>query len=293
MIFSMTGFGRGEASASGFRITAEARTLNNRFFDFSLRSPRSLQNFENELREFCRGRIQRGKLSLTLMETRGAEAPTAARIDAAAAHRLAHELTALAGELGLHSGVALEHLLNFPELLVQAEDPVVSDLLLQLSREAAGMALTDLCRMREAEGRNLALDMQGRLDIIEKNLGEIELLQKDLPTRTFDKLRERIKRVVVPQAYDEYRLEMELAILVDRLDITEECVRLRGHLQAFRRTLELPEGTAGKRLEFLLQELHREANTIGSKTSSLDVSHLTVRIREEIERLREQVQNIE
>jgi len=121
----------------------------------------------------------------------------------------------------------------------------------------------------------------------------VENRQGDVPARAMEKLRDRVKRLVLPQAYDEYRLEMELAILADRLDITEECVRLRGHIEAFRRTLSAPQGTAGKRLEFLLQEMHREANTIGSKTSSLEISHLGVGMREEIEKLREQVQNIE
>ena len=114
-----------------------------------------------------------------------------------------------------------------------------------------------------------------------------------MPGRALEKLRERVKRLALPQAYDEYRLEMELAILTDRLDISEEMVRLRGHIEAFRRTLQTPEGVAGKRLEFLLQEMHRETNTVGSKTASLEISHLGVKMREEIERLREQVQNIE
>ena len=293
MIYSMTGYGRGEASADGFRIIAEARTLNNRFFDFGLRSSRSLQNFENDLRELCRGRIQRGKLNLSLTEIRTAEAPSAAKLDFAAAQKLASELATLADTLKLHGGVTLEHLLHFPELLVQVEDTQISDLLLRLAKEATEAALTDLVRMREAEGRNLASDMLVRVSEIEKALLEIERIQADVPSRAYEKLRERIKKLTLPQAYDEYRLEMEMAILADRLDITEECVRLKGHIEAFRRTLRSPEGVAGKRLEFLLQEMHREANTIGSKTSSLEISHLGVRMREEIERLREQVQNIE
>ncbi|HEY3294860.1 MAG TPA: YicC/YloC family endoribonuclease [bacterium] len=289
----MTGYGRGEASAEGFRIIAEARTLNNRFFDFSLRASRSLQNFEGDVRELCRGRIQRGKLNLNLTEIRTADAPSAARLDFAAAQKLAGELNKLTDNLKLIGGVTLEHLLHFPELLVQVEDPQVSELLLKLSKEATDAAMTDLMRMRELEGRNLAADMIERVGEIEKALLEIEKIQTDVPSRAHEKLRERIKKLTLPQAYDEYRLEMEMAILADRLDITEECVRLKGHIEAFRRTLRSPEGVAGKRLEFLLQEMHREANTIGSKTSSLEISHLGVRMREEIERLREQVQNLE
>jgi uncharacterized protein (TIGR00255 family) len=293
MIYSMTGYGRGEAAAEGIRISAEVRTLNNRFFDFSFRSPRSLQNFESELREVCRGRIQRGKLTLSLSEARTAEAPAAARLDTVAAQKLTRDLTTLSTDLGLQGGVTLEHLLHFPELLMQVEDQRTSELLMRLAKEAIEAAMTDLVRMRELEGRNLAKDMGERLTLIENALTDVERLQSEVPSRSMEKMKERIKRLSVPQAYDEYRLEMELAILADRLDITEECVRLKGHIAAFRRTLQTPEGVAGKRLEFLLQEMHREANTIGSKTSSLDISHLGVRMREEIERLREQVQNIE
>jgi uncharacterized protein (TIGR00255 family) len=135
--------------------------------------------------------------------------------------------------------------------------------------------------------------MLNRTSLIRESLGEVIKLQSSLPTRAFDKLKDRVKRMVKPEAYDEYRLEMELALIADRLDITEECVRLEGHIGAFNKTLESPKGQVGKRLGFLLQEMNREANTIGSKTSSIDISHLCVSIREEIERLREQVQNLE
>jgi uncharacterized protein (TIGR00255 family) len=293
MIFSMTGYGRGEAADRGVRIIAEARTLNSRFFDFSFRASRSLQNFEGELRELCRSRIQRGKLSLTLTDIRSNDAPAAPRIDTNAARRLSQELALLSAELGLQGGVTLEHLLHFPEVLTQIEDPDLNNLLLRLAREATEAAMTDLCRMRREEGDVLASDMLTRLSAIEAALDDVAKVQSDVPARALEKLRERVKRLALPQAYDDYRIEMELAILVDRLDISEEIVRLRGHIEAFRRTLQAPEGVAGKRLEFLLQEMHRETNTIGSKTASLDISHLGVKMREEIERLREQVQNIE
>jgi uncharacterized protein (TIGR00255 family) len=293
MIYSMTGYGRGEASDQGVRVAAEVRTLNSRFFDFSFRASRSLQNFEGELREFCRNRIRRGKLSLSLLDVRTGEAPATPRLDMSAARRLAQELSALRSELGLEGGLTLDHLLHFPEMLNPVEDPDLASLLLRLAREATDTALTDLCRMRQEEGAALASDMLARLAIIEASLDEVARLQPEVPVRALEKLRERVRRLALPQAYDDYRLEMELAILADRLDINEEIVRLRGHLEAFRRTLRSPEGIAGKRLEFLLQEMHREANTIGSKTASLEISHLGVKMREEIERLREQVQNIE
>ena len=293
MIFSMTGFGRGEASAEGIRVFAEIRTVNNRYLDFGYRAPRSLQNFEPELRELCRSRIQRGKLSLNLSESRGADAPSVLRIDTAAARKLARELHELGVELGLHGGVSLDHLLHFPEVLFPVENPQLSELMLSLARAATEAALADLKRMREVEGRNLATDLRERTVEIERALADVLAKQDGLPQRALDKMRDRIKRLVAGDSYDENRLEMELAFLADRLDITEEAVRLRGHIAAFRKTLDAPEGTAGKRLEFLLQEMNRESNTIGSKTSSLDISHLSLRMREEIERMREQVQNIE
>ncbi len=292
MIYSMTGFGRGDASAEGITILAEARSVNNRFFDFNYRSSRSLQNFENELRDLCRGHIHRGKLTLSLTESRGIES-SAVRFDKGAAKKLSSELQGLAKELGLQTGVGLEHLLQFSEMLIPVENAGLHELLLDLSRKATEAAMKSLREMRKNEGHNLSLDMQDRLKEIERRVGEIEGLQDGLPQRALDKLKERVKRLTVPEAYDEYRMEMELAFLADRLDITEEIVRLRGHINAFRKTLESPSGAVGKRLEFLLQEMNREANTIGSKTSNIEISHHGVGMREEIERIREQVQNIE
>jgi uncharacterized protein (TIGR00255 family) len=292
MIYSMTGFGRGEASGEGITIFAEARTVNNRFFDFNYRSSRTLQNFENEVREVCRSHITRGKLSLSLTESRGPES-SAVRFDRGAAEKLAAELKDLSRGLGLDNGVTLEHLLQFSEMLIPMESPGLHELLVDLSRKATDAAMIALQQMRKNEGHNLSLDMQDRLKEIERRAGEVEGLQDGLPQRALDKLRDRVKRITAPEAFDEYRLEMELAFLADRLDITEEIVRLRGHIDAFRKTLESPKGSVGKRLEFLLQEMNREANTMGSKTSNLDISHHSVGMREEIERIREQVQNVE
>ena len=292
MIYSMTGFGRGEATAEGITIFAEARSVNNRFFDFNYRSSRSLQNFENEMREICRSHIQRGKLTLSLTETRGPES-AAVRFDKAAAQKLTAELKAMTAELGLQNGVTLDHLLQFSDTLIPVEAAGLHELLVELSRKATEAAMVSLRQMRKNEGHNLSRDMQERLTEIERRVSEVEGFLDGLPQRALDKLRERVKRMVAPEAYDQYRLEMELAFLADRLDITEEIVRLRGHIAAFRKTLESPVGQVGKRLEFLLQEMNREANTMGSKTSNLDISHHTVGMREEIERIREQVQNVE
>ncbi len=293
MIQSMTGFGRGEASSDGITITAELRTLNNRFFDFGLRAPRSLLNFESELRELCRKQIERGKVSLTLSENRSGEAFTGSRIDAEAAKRIADDLSRLSQSLGLKEQVELTHLLNFPDVVTPTDSPEISELQLRLCRKATEAAAIDLAKMRAMEGKNLVRDMLNRTAEIQDALGDVIKLQSSLPTRAFDKLKERVKRMVKPEAFDEYRLEMELSLIADRLDITEECVRLEGHIGAFNKTFDSPKGQVGKRLGFLLQEMNREANTIGSKTSSIEISHLCVRMREEIERLREQVQNLE
>jgi len=244
------------------------------------------------MRDVCRGHITRGKLALSLTETRG-PGSTAVRFDKAAAETLAGELKELSRGLGLDNGVTLDHLLQFSDMLLPVETPGLHELLLNLSREATESAMSALRDMRKQEGHKLSKDMQDRLHEIERRVKEVEGLQDGLPQRAMEKLRERVKRISTPEAFDEYRLEMELAFLADRLDITEEIVRLRGHIEAFRKTLESPKGSVGKRLEFLLQEMNREANTMGSKTSNLEISHHGVGMKEEIERIREQVQNIE
>ncbi|MCL4306108.1 YicC family protein [bacterium] len=292
MIYSMTGFGRGEVTEDGLTVGAELRTLNNRYFDFGFRAPRTLLIFEAELRELCRKGVERGKISLTLTENRSG-LPTAARIDIDAAKRISGQLQELCAELRISETVHLDHLLQFPEVTTPVDAPEVTDRLLKLSLAATELAIQNLRLMRRQEGDVLMRDMLGRLDLISAALSEVKLAQEGLPTRTLEKLKDRVQRLVSNESYDENRLELELALIADRLDITEECVRLDGHLTAFRKTLTSPTGQVGKRLGFLLQEMNREANTIASKTSSLEVSHLTVSIREEIERLREQVQNLE
>jgi len=289
----MTGFGRGEAEEGGIRVTAEIRSLNNRYFDFIQRAPRSLQNYESELRELCRRHVERGRLTLLLTETRSASAPPSLRFDPNLAGHYAELLRVLSQSLALNDEVKLSHLLAFPELLAAPEDGEVSQMLLRLAMAATERALAELQRMRGAEGQALATDMKSRLEFIGQATDEIEQYQKTLPARTLEKMKERLGRLSLPDNFDPYRLELELALLVDRMDITEECVRLRSHLAQSLETLEAPPVSAGKRLGFLLQELNREANTIASKTACLDISRLTVRIREEIEKLREQVQNIE
>jgi uncharacterized protein (TIGR00255 family) len=289
----MTGFGRGEVEENGVRVTAEIRALNNRYFDFIQRAPRSLQNFESDLRELCRRRVERGRLMLILTETRSASAPPALQFDAGLAANYAKQLETLSKSLGLKDEVKLSHLLAFPELLAPAGDTELSQLMLRLAAAATEKALDSLQQMRAAEGQTLAADMKSRLEFIGQATDEIEQYQKTLPARTLEKMKERLGRLSLPDNFDQYRLELELALLVDRMDITEECVRLRSHLTQSLETLAKPPAGAGKRLGFLLQELNREANTIASKTACLDISRLTVRIREEIEKLREQVQNIE
>lgn len=292
MIYSMTGFGRGEATEEGTTISAELRTLNNRYFDFGLRAPRTIVNFEAELRELCRKGAERGKITLTLTENRGG-APAAARIDVDAAKRVAAQLQDLCNDLRITEAIHLEHLLHFPEVVTPADPPEISERVLKLCLMATERAIENLRQMRLEEGQNLTRDMLSRLDIIATALAEVIKAQEGLPTRQMEKLKDRIQRLVPADSYDNSRLEMELALIADRLDITEECVRLDGHIGAFRKTLNKPAGPVGKKLGFLLQEMNREANTISSKTSSLEISHLTVSIREEIERLREQVQNLE
>ncbi|MBU1706570.1 YicC family protein [bacterium] len=292
-IYSMTGFGRGEAEEHGIRLTAEIRSLNNRYFDFGFRASRSLQNYEIELRELCRRQVDRGRLTLLLTESRSAEAPPSLNYDENLASHYVELLRKLNNQLGLAGQVELKHLLTFSDLFAPADANAENNPLLKLAKTATERALEDLRRMRAVEGKALADDMKERLSAIRKAADEIEVQQQGLPQQTLDKLKARLSRLHLPENFDPYRLELELALLVDRMDITEECVRLRSHEAQFLETLESPPAGAGKRLGFLLQEMNREANTIASKAGSLDISHLSVSIREEIEKLREQVQNIE
>jgi uncharacterized protein (TIGR00255 family) len=288
----MTGYGRGEAYAKGISAAVELRSVNSRFLEVSTRLPRSLSIRENEIKELIRKRITRGKINLLAIVEHENDGDVPVRVNVSAAKGYYKLLNELRKTVKLKQGVRLEHLLQFSEVLEPLEMENTDDKEWNLVQKALAKAVDSLLTMKRNEGEELGKDFRHRIGILEGKLTQIEKISAEQIPSERIRLRERIQQLLEKEPIDEGRLEMELALMADRLDVTEECVRFRSHNKFFLDALDNDEA-AGRKLNFLIQEMNREANTIGSKSSAAEIAHLVVNIKEEIERMREQLQNIE
>ncbi|HEY4659377.1 MAG TPA: YicC/YloC family endoribonuclease [Gemmatimonadaceae bacterium] len=291
MIRSMTGFGASEGAVGGARVSVELRTVNHRFFSPSLKLPSALARWEPEVREALRRRIARGHVTVTARIERPAE--SGAVLDEGKFSFYATALRSLRDRHGLGGEVDVATVLRMPDVVrADAEDIVQgsADPFVALV-ETATDALT---AMREAEGARLARVLLDRLAVVEDALRRIAERAPERVVAQRDRLRENVQQLAEGVALDEQRLAQEIAILADRLDVGEELDRFRAHVAAFRDTLASPGAApVGKRLGFLLQEMLREANTAGSKANDASMQRDVVVVKEELERIREQVENLE
>lgn len=293
MISSMTGYGRAEKTAGGLTVTAEVRSVNSRYLEVSTRLPRTLSARENDVKELVKSKLLRGKISIAvnLVEQNGGD--ISVRLNTAAAKSYFKLLNDLKKAIKSRETVTLEHVLKFPEVLeppgIEGDDAQEWE----TAKQALLSALDAAVDMRRQEGEELLKDLKARVRQIDATLGMIEKLAGGRVAEEKARLQERIDQLVSdPAVIDAKRLELEISILADRLDVTEECVRFRSHNKFFLQGLEHEEG-AGRKLNFLTQEMNREANTIGSKANNAEIAHHVVGIKEELEKIREQLQNIE
>jgi uncharacterized protein (TIGR00255 family) len=291
MIASMTGYGRGETSSEGITISVELRTVNSRFLEVTARFPRSLSLRENDIKEIIRKRISRGKVNVVATAEREDSGTIPITINASAARSYYKLLNQLRKAVRVKESVKLEHLLQFSDIFEQREPESTDEKEWKVLQTALDQALDGLETMRRNEGAELERDFRARIALLEEKLTRIELLAKDQVPAERTRLRERIAQLM-EGPLDEGRLEMEIALMADRLDVTEECVRFKSHNKFFLEALGAGDA-AGRKLNFLIQEMNREANTIGSKSSVTEIAHIVVGVKEELERIREQVQNIE
>lgn len=291
-MYSMTGFGRAEVSSSVGSLTVEVSSVNNRFLEMSVRIPRQLSLLEMQIRELISSRVNRGQinLSVTLDDTDALVQRTLINKRLAAAYT--KQLRALAKELKMEGDVSLEELVLIPDILKPDKEKVDHEQVWKLVEKALTKALTDLIAMRKKEGQAMATDMQQRLLAMKKAIAEIEKRSIGATEIYRDKLQQRISSLLESGQAEQLRLEEEIALFAERTDITEECTRLKSHIDLYQQALKMKE-PAGKRLNFILQEMNREANTIGSKCSEFAISSLAISLKEEIEKLRELVQNVE
>lgn len=288
---SMTGFGRGSATLSGARVVVEARSVNNRFLDVRVRVPAELADHAFYVEQLARQRLGRGRYDITVRIEGGAVASP--RIDRERARSVYRDLQALRDELAPHTELPITVLAMLPDALAAGSglNPAAAR---QALEAALSEALQARSEMSSLEGSSLRQELEARLGAVREMQARIAGCVPEVVASYRNRLRQRIDRLLeeTGTAADPDRLELEVALLADKSDVAEELARLSSHFDQLHALLG-SEGPVGRRLDFLLQEISREANTIGAKCMGAAVSHLVVELKAEIERMREQVQNVE
>ncbi len=293
MPVSMTGFGRAEAKDGDLAVTVEARSVNNRFLSVRIKAPPRLSRFEGGIEERVREKVARGSVEISVRMT-GRVAPARPQVDLELAKAWVSAARELQRGTDLPGSIALDHLLSLPGVVTLEDDGRVDDRESALVHRGVDLALTALARMRAAEGARLAKELRTLLTRVTKHALAIEKRAPDVAVEVQKRLNKRIERLLAKVAapVDAGQLEREVALLADKADVTEELARLKSHVTAFERTLA-QSGPVGRALDFVVQEFAREANTVGSKNQDVAIGRHVLALKADIERLREQVQNLE
>jgi uncharacterized protein (TIGR00255 family) len=296
MIHSMTGFGNARFRVGDWTFELEMRSVNHRHFDARIRLPRLLANLEPDVRTRLAARLARGKVDLSVLAPDGGAPAPRLEIDLAAAREYLAAGHALAESDGVPGQLDAAALLALPGVARFVEPVLAEGELRERTLAAVDEGIEALFAMRASEGAALARDLRARLERVGALAGEVEQRSGLVQEAARERLRKRARQLEADTGLlDEARLHQEIAIAAERMDVTEEIVRLRSHVDQFRDLIDAggPGRPVGRQLEFLLQELVREVNTIGSKGSDAPIAHWVVELKTELERLREQVQNVE
>ena len=291
-MLSMTGYGKGEYKEGGIELTCEIKTVNNRYLDVSLKMPRIFVAYEEMIRSLIRGKLTRGHADVFVSFKDKREKPTSLTADLALAQAYVNAANAIKEKFPeLENDVTVAKVLRYPEVLHQDEVAVADDELIQALKTAVSIALENLNAMRSVEGEKLKADMLSRMATIESLVKEVSLRAPQVAEEYKQKLLNRVKEYLDGVNPDESRLLTEVAIFTDKSNIDEELTRLYSHIEQFRDICE--EGIVGRKLDFLVQEFNREANTTCSKSNDVAITRLGLALKNEIEKIREQVQNLE
>jgi uncharacterized protein (TIGR00255 family) len=291
MIRSMTGFSKSEVKENGISAVVEIKSLNGRYLEISCRTPRNLTHKEFEIREMLKKNISRGTIHFNVTVDKDTE-ETALHISNDLANEVYSELQSMKKALKIRDAVRLEHILHFSSSYYQKSDEDTSEAEWNVVKKAIVNAIRSLNRMRTNEGNQISKDINARMKKLENTVEKVEQMGLDKIPAERERLRQRVAKLFESDEIDEHRLQTELVLLADKLDISEECVRLRSHIKFYYETFKSKE-PIGKKINFLLQEMNREVNTIGSKCNDADISQNVVFMKEELERVREQIQNME
>ncbi|OGP86809.1 MAG: YicC family protein [Deltaproteobacteria bacterium RBG_16_48_10] len=292
MLKSMTGFGRGEGEMTLGKMVVEIRSINHRYCDISLKLPKRFSPLEARIKEMIRAEVSRGRIDVTLKLDAKGEGKLQFDVDLSLAEQYYKALQLLKETFQIQGEITLEHLAEAKDLITAKEEVEDVEPYWQEMVPILKQSIKDMDRMKRAEGISLGKDLRQRLDLISRFLSEIQTRFPLTLIAYQERFKERLRMLLQGSELDPSRFQQEIAFWVERTDITEEMVRAESHLTQFRALLESDEST-GRKMDFLLQEIHREANTIGSKVNDAEISQRVVEIKGELEKIREQVQNIE
>lgn len=289
---SMTGFGRGEAERDGHCITVELKSVNHRYLDMNIRTPRTLLFLEDFIRAEIKRRLARGRVDVLVNDKQSAGALGKLRVNVDAAKQYAAAAAEILGEVPVRDDLSITTLMRMEGVIAFEEEETDEAVCQEALAEALGMALDKLTSAREAEGRRMAADLLERKAVLADILEGIAVREPVVVEEYREKLRAKVEEYLGGAAVDENRFSAEILYFSDKASITEEIVRIRSHLKELEQLLSSPTAT-GRSMDFLIQELNREFNTIGSKASDIQITKAVLAAKGEIERIREQIQNME
>ncbi len=292
MIRSMTGYGRERRLVGAREITVEIRAVNHRYFEFNARTPRAYGYLDEKLKNFLSGKVGRGKVEVSVSVVNNEGADLGIELNLKTAQGYLSALRAANEQLGLPDDVALSHIMRLPEVFTVRKTTEDEDEIWEAVKQVTETALEKFVSVRELEGEKLKEDISSRLDRMESLVSQIEERSPQVTELYRNRLFSKLKELLNDRSIDESRILTEAAIFADKTAVDEETVRLKSHIAQFRKHIASDE-QIGKQLDFLVQEMNREANTTGSKCQDLAITRMVVDLKSEIEKIREQIQNIE
>lgn len=287
----MTGYGKATLAIDSKEYQVEMKTINHRYADISVKMPRVLSYLEEDVKKEILKQVSRGKIEVFITYSNSSSENNEVKINTEIAKLYINELRNLAEAEGLQANIEVTEVAKFPDVLKiksSNDDEKIKEELLEVVKNAT----TNLVNMRSAEGEKIQIDLNNRINDIEVKTSEISKLSTGLIEEYVVKLENRIKELLKTEEIDKSRLAQEVVIYADKCSVEEEITRLKSHISQFRKMLE-NEGAIGKKIDFLIQEMNRETNTIGSKANNLEITNLVIEIKTQLEDIREQIQNIE
>ena len=291
MLISMTGFARSEYQKDNLKATVEIKSVNGKNLEIYCRLPRNMQHLEMTVRELIKNKISRGSINVNI-NFENLDLAKTLQFNQDKAQAVYESLKELKTSLKIKDAITLDKLMKFSEFFTESEDEGDEKLEFHVIRQVMNQALINLNKMRMNEGKNIEKDIFNRVKKIQKIIDKIRALGLDKIPQEREKFRQKVAQLFEGDEIDEQRMYLEMVLLADKLDISEECVRLESHFNLFFNSMK-EKDSVGRKINFLLQEMNREINTIGSKANDSEISSLVITVKEEIERIREQIQNIE